>query len=173
MYCRASDHETEECPTLLVNIQEKRNQNNQNVQWISAEAREDGQNINIVTCGGRKTGNDVVRQEPAQNQWVKKNTEPRKKFDAPKENETFKEARQESQKVETTSTSTMQPFHEAPEYEMPLSLDHTNEIPPKGQVSIIKDFLQSCIKVLSDPSCVQIFQNILEKCSSEMEQKLD
>jgi P2-related tail formation protein len=49
-----------ECPTLLVKIQEKRNQNNQNVQWISAEAREDGQNINIVTRGGTKTGNDVV-----------------------------------------------------------------------------------------------------------------
>jgi hypothetical protein len=28
MYFRASDHETEECPTLLVKIQEKRNQNN-------------------------------------------------------------------------------------------------------------------------------------------------
>jgi hypothetical protein len=42
MYCRASDHDTEECPTLLVNIQEKRNQNNQNVQWISAEARDEG-----------------------------------------------------------------------------------------------------------------------------------
>jgi hypothetical protein len=34
MYCRTSDHDTEECPTLLVKIQEKRNQNNQNVQWI-------------------------------------------------------------------------------------------------------------------------------------------
>jgi hypothetical protein len=42
MYCRASDHDTEECLTLLVKIQEKRNQNNQNVQWISAEARDEG-----------------------------------------------------------------------------------------------------------------------------------
>jgi hypothetical protein len=73
MYCRASDHDTEECLTLLVNIQEKRNQNNQNVQWISAEARDEGWNINIVTHGGAKTGNDIVRQEPVQNQWVKKN----------------------------------------------------------------------------------------------------
>jgi hypothetical protein len=60
MYCRASDHDIEECPTLLVKIQEKRNQNNQNIQWISAEVREDGQNINIVTRGGTKIGNDVV-----------------------------------------------------------------------------------------------------------------
>jgi hypothetical protein len=154
MYCRASDHETKECPTLLVKIQENRNQNNQNVQWISAEAREDRWNINIVTHGGTKTGNDTVRQEPAQNQWVKKNTEPRKQFDAPKEKETFKEARQEFHKLDTTSTSTMQLVHEAPEYEMPPSLDHTNGMPPKGQVITIKDFLQSCIKILSDPSSV-------------------
>jgi hypothetical protein len=61
MYCRTSDHETEECPTLLVKFQEKRNENNHNVQWISAEAREDGWNINIVTRGGTKIGNDAVR----------------------------------------------------------------------------------------------------------------
>jgi hypothetical protein len=58
MYCHASDHDTEECLTLLVNIQEKRN--HQNVQWISAEVRDEGQNINIVTHVGDKTGNDVV-----------------------------------------------------------------------------------------------------------------
>jgi hypothetical protein len=28
MYCRASDHDTYECPTLLRKIQEKRNKNN-------------------------------------------------------------------------------------------------------------------------------------------------
>jgi hypothetical protein len=61
MYCRASDHDTKECPTLLVKIQEKRNQNNQNVQWILVEARDEGQNINIVTHGGAKTGTDTVR----------------------------------------------------------------------------------------------------------------
>jgi hypothetical protein len=64
MYCHASDHDREECSTLLVNIQEKRNQNNQNVQWISAKAKDEGRNINIVTRGGTKTRNDVVRQEP-------------------------------------------------------------------------------------------------------------
>jgi hypothetical protein len=65
MYCLASDHNTEECPTLLIKIQEKRNQNSQNVQWISTEARDEGQNINIVTRGGDKIGDDAVRQEPA------------------------------------------------------------------------------------------------------------
>jgi hypothetical protein len=59
MYCRASDHDTEECLTLLVKIQEKRNQNNLNVKWISTEARDEGWNINIVTRGGDKTGDDT------------------------------------------------------------------------------------------------------------------
>jgi hypothetical protein len=61
MYFHASDHNIEECLTLLVKIQEKRNQNNQNVQWISTKAREEGQNINIVTCGGDKIGDDIIR----------------------------------------------------------------------------------------------------------------
>jgi hypothetical protein len=42
-----------------------------------------------------------------------------------------------------------------------------------GQVSTIKGFLQSCVKVLSDPSSVKILQNILEKCSSETKEKLE
>jgi hypothetical protein len=42
-----------------------------------------------------KTRTDTVQQELAQNQWIKKKTDPKKQFDVPKENETFKEARQE------------------------------------------------------------------------------
>jgi hypothetical protein len=86
-----------------------------------------------------------------------------------KEKEIFTEARQEFQKEDIAPTA--QQSKEAPEYEMPPSLDHTNRIQPKEQVSTIKDFLQSCIKMLSDPSSVKILQNILEKCSSETEQK--
>jgi hypothetical protein len=54
---------------------------------------------------------------------------------------------------------------------MSRSLDHTSRIQPKEQVSTIKEFLQSCIKMFSDPSFVKILQNILEKCSNEMKQK--
>ena len=56
---------------------------------------------------------------------------------------------------------------------MPPSSDHTNEMQPTRQVSTIKGFLQSCVKVLSDPSFVKTLQNILEKCSSETEEKLE
>jgi hypothetical protein len=75
--------------------------------------------------------------------------------------------------MDTASTSIAQPAHEAPEYKMFPSLDHTNGTPPKGKVSTIKDFFQSCIKMLSDPSSVKILQNILEKCSNETEQNLE
>jgi hypothetical protein len=82
MYFRTSDHDTEECPTILGKIKEKINQNNQNVQWIPSKAGDEGRNISIVTRGGAKTRNDAVRQESSQHQWVKKNVEPKKQFDA-------------------------------------------------------------------------------------------
>ena len=71
------------------------------------------------------------------------------------------------------TTSTVQQSKEAPEYEMPPSLDHTNEMKPTGQVSTIKGFLKSCVKVLSDTSYVKILQNILEKCSIKTKEKLE
>jgi hypothetical protein len=61
----------------------------------------------------------------------------------------------------------------APKYEMPPLLDHTNEMQPKGQVNTIKGFLQSCVKVLNDPSSMETFQNILEKCSITTKEKLE
>jgi hypothetical protein len=67
----------------------------------------------------------------------------------------------------------VQPFKEAVECEMPPTLDHTNGMQPKKQVSKIKGFLQSCVKVLSDPSSMKILQKILEKCSSKTEEKLE
>jgi hypothetical protein len=42
------------------------NQNNQNLQWISAEAREDGRNIYIVMHKGAKKRDDAVRPNPTQ-----------------------------------------------------------------------------------------------------------
>jgi len=61
IYYHTIDHEKEECLKFLGNIQEKRNQNNQNVEWISVEAMDDGSNINIVTRGGAKTGVNVEK----------------------------------------------------------------------------------------------------------------
>jgi hypothetical protein len=56
--------------------------------------RDERRNFNIVTHGGAKTRNTTIRQEPVQHQWVKKNVEPRKQFDAQNEKEIFKKAKQ-------------------------------------------------------------------------------
>jgi hypothetical protein len=104
---------------------------------------------------------------------VKKNVEPRRHFDAQNENETFKQARQECLKKDIALTSTAQQRKEETEYEMAPSLDHTKETRSLGQVSTIKGFLKSCVKLLNDPSFVKIFQNILERCSIEREGKLE
>jgi hypothetical protein len=56
---------------------------------------------------------------------------------------------------------------------MPPSLDDTKEMQPLGQVSMIKGFLQSCVKLLNDPSSVKVLQNILERCSVETEGNLE
>jgi hypothetical protein len=116
---------------------------------------------------GSKIGNNAVRQEPVQHQWVKKNVEPRKQFNVQNEKETFNKTRQEFLKPDIASTSTVQHSKEVLEYEMPPSLDHTKEMHPLGQVSTIKGFLQSCVKLLNDPSSFKVLQNILERYSIE------
>jgi hypothetical protein len=52
-------------------------------------------------------------------------------------------------------------------------LDHTNEAQPLGQVSTIKAFLQSCVKLLNDPSSVKVLQNILEICNTDVDGNLE
>jgi hypothetical protein len=68
--------------------------------------RDDRRNINIVISGGYNTGNDAVRQDPTQHQWVNKNVEPQKQFDAQNEKEIFKQARKVFLKQDIAHTST-------------------------------------------------------------------
>jgi hypothetical protein len=56
---------------------------------------------------------------------------------------------------------------------MPPLLDHTKEAQPLGQVSMIKCFFQSYVKLLNDPSSVKVLQNMLEICSTNIEGKLE
>jgi hypothetical protein len=56
---------------------------------------------------------------------------------------------------------------------MPQSLEYTKEMQPLGQVSTIKGFLQSCVKLLNDPSSIKVLQNMLEICSVETKGKLE
>jgi hypothetical protein len=52
-------------------------------------------------------------------------------------------------------------------------MDHTNKEKPLEQVSTIKTFLQSYVKLLNDPSFVKVLQNMLERYNIEVEGKLE
>jgi hypothetical protein len=56
---------------------------------------------------------------------------------------------------------------------MPSSYDHTKEAQSLGQVGTINDFLQSCVKLVNDPSFVIVLQNMLEICNTNVEGKLE
>jgi translation initiation factor RLI1 len=58
-------------------------------------------------------------------------------------------------------------------YEMPLSMDHTSKTQSEEQVSTINTFLQSCVKLLNDPSSIKVLKNMLEICNTEEERKLE
>jgi hypothetical protein len=58
-------------------------------------------------------------------------------------------------------------------YEIPFSMDHTNKEQPLEKVCTIKTFLQSRVKLLNDPSSINVLQNILERCNIEIEGKLE
>jgi hypothetical protein len=51
-------------------------------------------------------------------------------------------------------------------------MDHTNETQVVEQVSTIKTFLQSYVKLLNNPSSIKVLQNMLEICNTEVEGKL-
>ena len=52
-------------------------------------------------------------------------------------------------------------------------MDHNRKGQPLEKVSNIKTFLQSCVKLLNDPSSVKVLQNMLEICNKEAKGKLE
>jgi len=104
---------------------------------------------------------------------VKKNIEPPKQFDVGKEKETFKEARQDFINKNVASTSFMQHTQYVTTYEMLSAMDHTSEVNPRDQVSNIQTILQSCVQLFKDPSSITILQNVLDRCNTKNEGKLN
>jgi hypothetical protein len=90
-----------------------------------------------------------------------------------KKKDTFKEAKQEIIKENIASTSTMKQNHYRPMYEIPPSTDHTNKGQSSEKVSNLKTFLQSCVKLLNDPSSIKVLHNLLDRCNMEVEGKLE
>jgi hypothetical protein len=64
---------------LLAKWQERGNQNqnlNQNVQNISTEKHDEGPRIEVVMCGGARTGADAMNKGMQIEQWVRKSAGP-------------------------------------------------------------------------------------------------
>jgi hypothetical protein len=49
---------------------------------------------------------------------------------------------------------------------MPSLFDQTNQEKSSKQVSNLRNFLGSCVKLLNDKNSLQVLQNLLEKCNS-------
>jgi autotransporter adhesin len=160
MYFHATYHETEDYPKLLIKIEDKRNQTNQNEQWIGVENREEeGKKINIVTRGGAKTREDAAKKDQYQHQWVRKNTVHEHMLDVCKEKEIFKEVSQEILKENIASTSGTKPVDEITVYNMPSLFDQTNQEQSSKQVSNLRNVLGACVKLSSDKKSLQVHQN--------------
>jgi hypothetical protein len=97
---------------------------------------------------------------------VRKNGEPGHKFDACKEKETLKEARQDILKENIMSTSWMKPIDEVSMYYMPPLFDQTRKEKPLEKVSNLRNFLGSCVKLLNDKISLLVLESLLEKCNS-------
>jgi hypothetical protein len=134
---------------------------------VAAEIRDPGRNINIVTRGGVKTGADAHDQKKESQCWIQKNTQPQQQFDAKKEKETFKEEKKEFLKENEASTSNTAQRYDTPIFYMPQSLDHTYKGEKTEKVSNLKNFLESCFKLLNDKNAMDLFKSMLEKYSIE------
>jgi hypothetical protein len=64
---------------------------------IAAKECDDQLRIEAVTCGGARTGVDVIDQ--GIHQWVRKEAKPLPLFDPRKEKETYKQARKELDRI--------------------------------------------------------------------------
>jgi hypothetical protein len=67
-------------------------------------------------------------------------------------------------KEKKNSASRTKPVDEIPVYEMPPLFYQTIKEKPSEQVSNLRNFLGSCVKLLNDRNSLQILQSLLEKC---------
>ena len=64
------------------------------------------------------------------------------------------------------STSGMKPVDEVLFKDTPSLFYHTNQEQYSEQLSNLRNFFGSCVKLLSDKNSLQVLQNLLEKCNS-------
>jgi hypothetical protein len=104
---------------------------------------------------------------------VRKNATPEQHFDVCKEKETLKQAIQEILQEHIAYTLGTNPRDDVPVYDMPHLFDQTRRDQYSEQLSNLRIFLVSCLKLLNDKTSLQVLQSLLEKCHSGEEVKLE
>jgi hypothetical protein len=96
-YCNSFEHSIEESSMFLAKLQERRGpQQNPQVKLIYGEPHGTEPRVIVITRGGASTGEDrIIQRKIAKESSIREAVEKTQAFDARKERQIFKEARQE------------------------------------------------------------------------------
>jgi hypothetical protein len=134
---------------------------NQNIQKISTEIHDEGPKIEVVTCGGAKTGVDTTNGGRQSEKWVRKSAGPMPTFDPQQEKETYQQTRNEILGPDwITSTSSATPV-----VDMPLIYDRTTLERPLEKVSPLKEFMKSCLALMKDETALNALHKMIDHCT--------
>jgi hypothetical protein len=139
---------------LLDKLQERRGpQQNPQVQLIYDEPRGTKPRVTVITRGGTATGEDRTTQRNITEELgIRKDEEKTQAFDGKKERRIFEEARQEFKRNQGSSYRT-QP--EVKEYRMAQEFDQSTAHKEGKEVSMLIDFLYTCLKLIQDEKAIQ------------------
>jgi hypothetical protein len=148
----------EYCPTLLAKLQEQRG-GNQQVKLIISELREADPRFVVITRGGVSTREDrVTPGKTTEQSGVRKSMEKTLEFDPKREKKTFEEARKYFGRDQASSSK---PQPKVRECGMSLTFDQSASPGEGKELSILMEFLCTCINFLKDESVVQELQNFI------------
>ena len=146
-YFTLFDHETEDCPTIIVRVHDEgalQPPLTQNLQMMRSKPREEGSNVKIMLRSSITIGDEKGKQ-PKEIAWVHKAPRKEPEFDLERPKETFMEA-----KKSFTEASTLG-IKDKLELEMDLSM--------------LTTFLETCMKLQCDNKAVKGLQELITRCT--------
>lgn len=147
----------------MAKMQENKNQQTmQNIQMMRSEQRKDDPRINTLTQSGTTTREDKAEDKnPEADTCVRKARENNTGFDLQEEKANFLEAKKSFVDIgDLTSNMQMQlvPKKNAPE--VGTAMENPNS-------TVLKSFLQTCMKLLRDQKAVEGLQKLIDNCASK------
>jgi hypothetical protein len=124
------------------------------VHKISAEERNEGPRITIVTCGGARVGSNMMNGGKQAKYWVRKSTRPMLSFDPQKEKERYQRERKYVLGHDWGASTSSVPH-----------VDHTVPEKPNGKVITITKFLRSCVGIIKDEIVLITLYDMIDHCT--------